>query len=212
MSGRELTAAEIERAIAAGRLSPAAREMSTCDLLWQYANYAGVTEEEARAQLETAPNGLIADYRDSSGRYRVYVYGAVLLIDFDGEAWTSTLTRAPQWDDSPVWEADELILVEATGYASGEIDPGVWAVRIAGRAFLFDFHGGVGLDEARAILSALGRGDDDTDPLIDAGNVLTLPGESAIGAAEIEPCGPEDPGYPEFLASLVAVCYARGNR
>lgn len=168
---------------------------------------------DAMREADEAPSGLVADYRDSSGRYRIYVYGATMLTDFDGEPWTATLTRAPEWDASPVWEAEELVLVESTGYASGEIDSGVWGVRIAGKAYLADFFtGSVGMDEARAILASIREYDDDTDPLADAGNTLSLPGEQARGAAEIEPYAPGEPGYREFLASLVAVCYFRGQQ
>lgn len=212
MSARELTRSEIDRAIAAGRLSPAARTMPTADILWQYAGANGLTEAEARAELETAPNGLVADYRDASGRYRIYVYGATMLTDFDGEPWTGLLSRAPELDGgAPDWQWADYLLDEASGFASNFDGPEGY-VLIGGSAYREDHTGSVGMDEAREILAALGRGDDDTDPLQDAGNVLTLPGERAIGASEIEPCAPGDPGYPEFLASLVAVCYARGNR
>lgn len=153
------------------------------------------------------PAGMVADYADSSGRYRIYVWGSLMLTDFDGEAWTATLTRAPEWDLSPVWEEEELLLDDATGYASGEIAPDVWGVRIGGKAYLADFRGGMAADRAREILSALGYGDDDTDPLAHAGNVVTLPGDPAvIGATELEPDGSE-----EFAALAVAVCYVRGG-
>lgn len=164
-------------------------------------------------------SNLIADYTDSSGRYRIYLFGSLMLTDFDGEAWTSRLVSVPELDNDPTYADGEpfswndYVLDEATGFASNFDDAGESGyVRIGGHAYRVDLDekgpGVMSGDRASMILEDLGYGDDDTDALSDAGNVVTLPGEfPSIGATELE----DDGGSDEFAALAIAFCYKRGN-
>lgn len=101
-TGNAIMRADIERAIAAGKLSPAARDMSPDDVLWQYTECNALTVKQAVAEI-------IARRPDDSerGSYGIFPVppstpGALVCGDNScGRAWLDDITpsgRCP-WED-----------------------------------------------------------------------------------------------------------------